>query len=134
MQRPLLVSIILLFLLPSGCTVGPSIHSARQAHNPTGVNSEIRYGEHIRGGELIAVREEGIVILSRGNLSVVPFKVIQSARFSGRGAPRLSHGRRPDEDGLERLRQLSRYPHGLSNEVLQRLLDEFDQDELTVVQ
>jgi len=134
MQRPLLVSIILLFLLPSGCMIGPSIHSARQARNPTGVRSVLTLAKHTIDGELIALEDDAVVILSREELFLVPFRLMQSGRFSGSGTPRVTSGRRPDKDGLERLRQFSRYPHGLSEEVLQRLLDEYDQDELTVVQ
>lgn len=134
MKRPLLVSIILLFLLPTGCMIGPSIHNARQARNPTGVRSVLTLAKHTIDGELIALQVDGLVILSHEELSLVQFGLIQSGRFSGSGAPRITSGRWPDRDEFERLRQLSRYPHGLSEEVLQRLLAEYDQDELMVVQ
>lgn len=134
MHRLPFASIILPFLVLSGCMIGPSIHNARQARNPTGARSVLTLEMHTVDGELIALRDEALVILSREELFLVPLGLIRSGRFSGSGTPRITSSRPPNVIELDRLRQSSRYPHGLSEEVQQRLLDEYGQDELTVVQ
>jgi hypothetical protein len=86
-------------------------------------------------GELIEVRDGGVVLLTAasGKLRFVAYSEVRSSNFE-----RLGHliegGRTPDPSTRERLRLVSRFPQGMSPEVLQTLLKAAGQTELLGIQ
>lgn len=116
---PRLVAAALLASSMSGCLLGMSSEKFRAASSPAGAELQIRTRKARIVGELVEVRDSGVVIAPPGDLMLVPFGAIRSAvatqtniRFSGK----------PRQNVHERLRLLSRYPAGIPAEALERLL------------
>ena len=82
-------------------------------------------------GELIEVRDSGIVVLADRKLRLLPYTVILSSevdRTPSRYA--ISHQTVPKPNVQVHLRLLSRFPQGLTPELMQQLLEAFGQTEL----
>jgi len=133
------------------CALGPDFDKFEPAHSPEGVRA-FAFVTASRGsvagtevqGELLEVRKEGLLVLgtlaevreegskkvpmrhSGGSRRVVlvAFGGIQQARFEGMGRGcELDDGIAPTDVVRERLRLVSRFPQGLSPELLRRLLE-----------
>ena len=130
MKRPALFLIVLLAL--AGCRFGPSLKNFEPAHSPGGAEAILMLDLRNLRGELLALRDDGLVVLAKDELVFVPFEAIQHGRLAQKGAF-IRNGSAPDERARERLRLLSRYPQGLSADVEARLLAAYGQDELTTV-
>jgi hypothetical protein len=64
-------------------------------------------------------------------LRLVPFTDVREATFAQLGGGYvLSGGRVPDEDRRNRLRLVSRFPHGLAPDLLKKLLESHGQTEV----
>lgn len=126
---PLFVPIML-----AGCRIGTSPGSFDPAQNPEGVTTRLvtTTEKNIRG-ELIAVRENGLVVLSGDELLFAPFDVIRQGRFSQRRSLKINDGNAPGAEEFIQIRMLSRFPQGLSEALLTRLLEAYGQDELITV-
>jgi len=80
------------------------------------------------GGELMEVRDAGLVVGAARGLVLVPYGAIARATFAQTGI--VLEGRPPDPAPRERLRLISRFPQGLSPELLRRILDARHQAQL----
>lgn len=139
MRKARLISwvIIIAALFGHGClrTIGPTTRTLATIQGPRGVVIEMRTNQRAMTGELIAIRDEGLVVLASQQLTLVPFQAIRVANFEQLGQPySLRDGRPPDTVVRERLRLASRYPQGLSPEVLAAFLQALGQAELTQVE
>ena len=85
-----------------------------------------------RVGELLAASDSGVVILlSEGNVVFTPYSV--GTRLSGvQGTPRIRFEGHPDSRERELLGYHGRYPLGLDDETLGRLLSALGQDDVIV--
>lgn len=132
------VSVLVAAMVPA-CSgdVGVKVEDFKPAQTPAGVGTEVRLQQNIvKGhkldGELIAVSDAGLVLLLHAPLDTgagrfrfveAPFSLMRSARFEQVGSAGIrSEGKAVDEARLERLRRLSRFPQGLTDELQARLL------------
>jgi hypothetical protein len=68
-------------------------------------------------------------------LRLIPFTSVRTSRFEQMGSNiTVRDGRPPDQGVLDRLRLVSRFPHGLSESVLSQLLATYGQTALAGVQ
>ena len=124
-SRPRLRRVALVAALVSaGCHLGAGVKQFAPAHGPQGVSVEVLAGSGRIAGELLELRDSGLLLLAaKGNgagtrVVLAPFNSDQAPV----GAPR------------ERLRQVSRFPQGLSEELLHRLLEQSGQAEVELIQ
>ena len=147
MKRP--IAIVLLAGIAGGCAYGMTREKFRPAQNPQGIATHITTAAGEFAGELIEIRPAGLVLLSeeagsiprngtamaKPRLRLIPYGAIRSSRFEQLD-PRLYiiDGRTPPDKERERLRLVSRFPQGLSPEVLSQLLKAYGQTELAGIQ
>jgi hypothetical protein len=130
MKRSCLI-VAALALLPA-CTVGPSTATFRPAHQPAGIEAKLTVGNRAPiTSELLEVQPTALLVRNGREVILVPLAAIRSASFPQ--AFVMFDGRNPfDADSRERLRLLSRYPQGLSPELLKSLLQAYGQADLIV--
>jgi hypothetical protein len=128
----LLLSIVAgMLLVVSGCHFGIQAEDFVAAHGPQGVKVEMRLkkGIHVRllAGELLEVREDGFLVnvdnKEARQIQFVHTSVIlraEFAQFDGFGKQAI--GAKLDVSLRDKLRVLSRFPQGLSSELLAALL------------
>jgi hypothetical protein len=131
-----------------GCAYGPTAKTFRPAESPSGVEAHLSTSDAQFSGELIEVRSDALVLLSRlyatangrmrgGELvlRLIPFTAVRTSRFEQMGSSiTVSGGRAPDQRVRDRLRLVSRFPHGLSEAVWSQLLAKYGQTALAGVQ
>lgn len=137
--------LLLLMLLIAGCSVGVKIDNFKPAQGPQGVHIELQLeGKAIRGskisGELLAVRADRILLNVIDNpdspnatsrVVLIPFSLIKTVDPEQMGRMRFRSQREEmDEDHLNRLRLVARFPQGLSDEMLAVLLADLGQDQV----
>jgi hypothetical protein len=121
----------MLVCLTNGCSFGMTARKYRPAQDPQGVIMRLDTAQGQLSGELIEVRDDGIVLLADQMLRLLPYTAILSSELD-QTASRYSISRRaaPEPDVQEHLRLLSRFPQGLSPELMRQLLDAYGQTEL----
>ena len=119
-------------LLLAGCVIGPSGQTFKPAMSAAGVEARLRFRKGELRGELIEVRDTGLVIAPRGDVVYVPFTVIRASRFAQTNLASL--GGVPSPQTRERMRLLSRFPNGLPPDQLERFLASRGQQSLRVYQ
>jgi hypothetical protein len=153
--RPPLLALAGLLCLVA-CTAGPRFAKFGPAHGPAGVTVEASLSGAPAAragvdGELLEVRAEGLLVLgtlgavreegqkkaeappadAKARVVLVPFARIQKAHFQGMGKRcDLSDGIAPTDVVRDRLRLVSRFPQGLSPDLLRRLLETRGQTEV----
>ena len=132
MSRAIGLLILAVFsFLANGCSFGMTALKYPPAQGPTGVIMRVKTAQGQLSGELIEVRDSGIVVLADRKLRLLPYTVILSSevdRTPSRYA--ISHQTVPKPNVQAHLRLLSRFPQGLSPELMQQLLEAFGQTEL----
>lgn len=138
------VALILLGCLVSGCVIGMHPSEFELARTPQGIRSTVVTSDGRFTGELLEVREAGIVLLAEDEIAaapgvrtqrlrLIPFAAISRADFAQRGALQLSDGNQPSARVIQRLRLVSRFPYGMSPAIERDLLKAFGQDTLAGV-
>jgi hypothetical protein len=143
------IAIVLLAGIAGGCAYGMTREKFHPAQNPQGIETHITTSAAEFAGELIEIRPAGLVLLSEQvipfprngtttatqRLRLIPYGAIRSSRFEQLD-PHLyiNDGRTPPDKARERLRLVSRFPQGLSPEVLSQLLKAYGQTELAGIQ
>ena len=125
-------AVVALLLPIGGCRVGsfgPKVDDFAPARSGRGVTTRILQFEAGRvGGELLEVREAGILVLTAEPAIVFfPWATIRHATFDDVRAT-LSHGDVPGGATREELRLVSRYSQGLDQAQLRALLDAYGLD------
>jgi len=132
----------------AGCAFGATATTFRPAEGPAGVEAHVTTSAAAFSGELVEVRSDALVLLSRARapasggtlapelvLLLIPFTTVRSSRFEQMGTTvTLSDGRAPSERVRDRLRLVSRFPHGLSDPVMSQLLAKYGQTALAGIQ
>jgi hypothetical protein len=119
-------------LVATGCLLGASPETFKPAMSPAGVEARLRFRKGELRGELIEVRDSGLVVAPKGDVVFVPFTVVRSGTFAqtyvatARGAP--------SPEIRERLRLLSRFPNGLPADQFERFLASRGRQSLRVFQ
>jgi hypothetical protein len=129
-----LLSTLLLLPLLAGCQWGTRPSRFQPAQSPVGVQVAVRvHGEETdRVGELFAADSGGIV------LRVVRLTRIAWSRVAAMDVHQMGDGydlaesMAPDSAHVTRVAALSRFPQGLSGELLRRVLQHLEQDTLDV--
>jgi hypothetical protein len=126
-----LLTLVILAFLSNGCTLGMTASKFRPAKGPQGVNMRITTEQGEFSGELIEVRDTGIVVLVDQKLRFLPYTDIRYSKLdqSSSYGP-ISQRKAPKPDAQAQLRLLSRFPQGLSPELMRQLLDVYGQTEL----
>ena len=117
--------------LTSGCVYryGMTARKLTPAHEAAGISVHIRTDMRQLSGELIALRDDGLLLVSDKVVRLVPYGSIVSALFD-QTEDRIDGHQPPSRDQRERLRVLSRYPQGLAPDLLNDLLHAYGQGEL----
>jgi hypothetical protein len=114
----------------SGCVInlGRQSKDVSVANAPAGTAVEIRLHESdlVLSGELLEVREDALVLLSARQVVLVPLRMIRHARFQD--APIKNGDGTLGTEDRSYLRLYSRYPSGISPQVMQELLRTHGQD------
>ena len=132
MRRSIVRSMMAAAFTLAACYTGPSAKKFRPATTPRGVDARIELHQRSLSGELLEVRDTAFVLYDNAGtgLVLVPFSAVHDARFDALGS---YSGGVPDAEWSVKLRQVSRYPYGMSPSVLQALLANAHQAELHVV-
>lgn len=143
MSRPAFVA--LLAVASVSCSTGMTAAKFRPAQEPSGVVAHINTIEVELTGELLEVRANGLVLLSRSSVArltsttpmpelvvrLIPFERVRSSTFEQMDPQAvISGGVAPNPKIRERLRLVSRFPYGISPEVLSHLLSHYGQAEI----
>ena len=120
-----------LTLVAAACGMGTPAHKFDAARGPAGVTVDLRLAQRGRvRGELLAVGDSALIVRGPA-IALVRYASIRSGVFRDVGAVSFD-GRAPQPRDRERLRQVSRFPQGLSPELMQRLLQAHGQNEPSV--
>ena len=126
-----LLTLLALACLTNGCSFGMTARKYSPAQGPKGIMMHVSTGQKQLTGELIEVRADGILLVAEEKLLLLPYTAILSAEAKEKDSPYIiSKGTVPNRDVQEHLRLLSRFPQGLTPELIQRLLDAYGQTEL----
>jgi hypothetical protein len=133
-----LASLIALCAAAAGCAIGTTANRFVPATSPRGIEARVETPAMEITGELLEVRDDGMVVLSSSVtpasgrsrertaerlLRLVPFRSIARARFHQLpGRFNLADGRPPTTEVRERLRLVSRFPYGMPADVEAALL------------
>lgn len=121
-------------LLCGGCllNVGPRPEAFEPAQTASGIRAAIAVSSSSVQGELLEVREDGVVVLTSDRVVMVPYDAITSSAFAN--AKVTVGGRQPPlfED-RRKLQLLSRFPQGIPQVALDRLLASKSQTAVAVV-
>ena len=135
-MRSTLPAVMAFAALAAGCSLGPNPTNLAPATSPMGTPASLVVGGGALGateaGELIAVREADVLLLTNRGLVRVPREVILGAEFEEAMPSRIQGAGRPSD--WERVAHYSRYPLGLEGSQLAGFLRALDQAELIEVQ
>lgn len=128
---PRILGVVAVALIAAACPVGTPAGRFAPARGPAGVVADLRLVERGRvQGELLAVTDSALVIRDSA-IALVRYASIREGAF--RQVVGVAFNRRaPRRGDQERLRRVSRFPQGLSPELLQRLLQAHGQSEPVV--
>src|SRR6184192_2685964 len=114
-----------------GCHIGGRVDRFAPATRPEGVAVALALrGGRTAQGELLAVQDTALVVLAQDTVTLVPYGAVETGRFSQVGELRATP---PAPDFARRLRLVSRFPQGLTPDLLARLLAAHGQSALKVV-
>lgn len=113
------------------CQLGGRVDRFAPARQPQGVATTfwVQRGAP-QQGELLAVQDTALVVLVHDTVTLVPYRVLKAGRFAHVGDLTEIP---PAEGFAGRLRLISRFPQGLTPELLARLLAAYGQSALKVV-
>jgi hypothetical protein len=146
-MRALLSAPLIFVLTTAGCSTSVEVKDFKPAQGPQGIQMEISLnGDVIDGnkiaGELLEVRGDGVLLNVadypdsggvENTVVLIPFWMMDRATLEQMGSARVeSQGEEANKIYLERLRLVSRFPQGLSDELLADLLSEQGQKEVQV--
>lgn len=130
----------------AACQAGMTVERFEPASSPNGVTAQLTTADGALTGELIEVRASGLLILTgvggpagqppggaTATLRLVPFSAVRASSFPQLGGVSIRDGQTPAGAVRERLRLVSRFPHGLSPELLKQLLARYGQTEVAGV-
>lgn len=125
-------------LLFAACQVGQSVKDFEPAHGPQGVTAELDLAGGELDGELLAVADSGLYVLAApADPCQPPERAVLFLRWHEVAGVRLNQmglqarGQRPpSEADLEKMSLVSRFPQGLSPDLLAGLLAAYGLEEV----
>ncbi len=148
-MKSLIAPVLLTLVVIVGCSTSVEVKNFKPAQKPQGIQMELSLnGNVIDGskikGELLAVRGDGILLnvadypgstRSGDTVVLIPFWMMDTAELEQMGRAKVeSQGKEKNELYLDRLRLLSRFPQGLSDDLLSELLKRVGQGQVVVPQ
>lgn len=122
----------ILFGVVAACSVGPRPDKFPPAREPAGATIQLRLRDkRVVTGELLAVQDSGLLVRDSSRILLVPNRAVQNGSLVAGGAAAFRG--RPVGDTRERLRLLSRYPSGVSSDLLTSLLAAYGRDSVDTV-
>ncbi len=117
----------------TACSLGTRVSSFDPATGPQGVFGTISTRDTTLRAEVLAVSDTALIVVRAGNVELVSYAAITYASFAQLGSSYdIENGHPPDAATLERLRLLSRFPQGVTPELLRQLLAAYHDDSLRV--
>lgn len=123
MRRSWMVPAVMLGF--GACLVGPKTSKFGPANGPQGIAADLRLTVGRVQGELLEVQDTAVLVLRDSQVVLVPFRVIEFGSFKGRGV--LFQDGNVRQKSLPGLRQVSRFPAGLTPELRTQLLAAYGQ-------
>lgn len=111
---------------------GTQVQDFSVATRPNGAMANIQIASGIISGELLAVQDDGVIILNNSTIELVPYLSIESLHLNQLGGDYSLGSQAPDRAQRTRLALVSRYPQGIDAQLLQRLLAQLRQQEISV--
>ena len=134
-MTPFRTGVALSLLAFSACAIGKSGKDLAIATIPGGAQATVVSRGGAIAGELVAVRDDGVVLSAQKQLSFFPFASLGGLTIGQmKGDYKLAAGERPSREKLDRLRLVSHFPQGLTPEVERRLLAQLGQTAIVTVQ
>lgn len=129
--QPRFLFLFLAVCLCGACHYGPTVSAYPPASSPYGAEANIITVSKGRlTAELIEVRESDIVILADGKLELRPYASIKALTVEVLDKHFNIGGKPPSSKARADIRILSRFPQGLTPELLAKLLQAYGQTEL----
>ena len=119
-------------VLLGACRIGPTVENYTAARVPEGVRIDARTEDEAIVGEVIEVRDTALVALAGGRLVLVPWEALRNVRITGLTMI-PTRGRWMTAEHRAAVRQLSRFPQGMSPEIQRRFLAHLGQAEIRVI-
>lgn len=120
-------------LLALACVnVGTQVQEFSVASGPNGAMANIQTESGAISGELLAVQEDGVIVLDNSVMELVPYHFIRSLRLRQLDGDYALGSDAPDRARRARLASVSRYPQGINVQLRQRLLAQLRQSEIVV--
>lgn len=123
-----------LFPLAACFNVGTRAENFKVASEPNGAMAHITSSVGEISGELLAIHDDGVIILSSAGMELVPYASIHSLHLDQLDGSYGLSGDAPVAARRDRLAAVSRYPQGIDARLQQRLLTQLHQPALLVVQ
>jgi hypothetical protein len=127
---------VLAISVVAACSVGPRLAKVKPAHEPAGATLELRIhfgrGTQFVVGELLAVQDSGLLVRDSTRIVFVPNRAVLHGETVSSGGG-VAFARKPSGAMRERLRLLSRYPGGVSADLLSKLLAAYGRDSVDTV-
>ncbi len=120
-------------LLLAACHVGIGLDEFMPANKPTGIHTSIQSTKARIRGELLGVTDTSLVLRTEREIVSVHYDAFLSVRFAQRRQLNVDFARWPNREAREELRVLSRFPQGISKDVLEQLLAVHQQNRLRTV-
>lgn len=122
-------------VMVSACTIGKSAKDFDIAVVPRGTLVRVSSGSAQYTGELVVVRDNGLVVAGGGRMILFPFGSMNGMVATELGnAYRLAPREKPSGEKLERLRLVSRFPQGMNADVERRFLAVLKQDAIVTIE
>lgn len=146
-MKKLLSLQLMFFLATAGCSTSVEVKDFKPAQGPHGIDMELKLnGNVIDGdkisGELLAVRGDGVLLnvddypdstSKKQSVVLIPFWMMDTAKLEQMGTAKVeSQGEEKNKVYLDRLRLVSRFPQGLSDDLLAELLTIMGQEQVEV--
>jgi hypothetical protein len=112
--------------------IGPTADKFPLALGPNGATVTVQTTSQSATGELLAVRDDGVVMLRGAKLAFAPFADLRSVKVAVLSDYSIGAGA-PPPDRRARLNAVSRYPQGISAELQRKLLAQSGQTALDVL-
>jgi len=114
----------------AGCPLGTGAGNFQPANGPAGITVELRATNGAQlTGELLEVRDTALLVLADARMRLVPFRVIKRASFHQRGELDFADDSPATPTQRLEIRQVSRFPAGLSPDLLKKMLQLHGQTE-----
>lgn len=117
-----------------GCHIGPSIKKYGPAISPAGINSIVRlFDRSSFGGELLSVTSDDVTIMFADEILRIPATLIDRIKIDHRKRSLMVQRAPLSDETLAILRPLTRFPVGISDDVLVEMLAGLSQDSVKVL-